>query len=518
MSRLHGTLLAFITVLLLPFAVRLWLGGRPAPTPAGSPVVAHEARTLSIITPHNQDIRRAFELAFSDWHREHYGEAVALTFLQPGGTNDIVRFIEDAYGSYRDAAGKLPPEDQINIGIDVVWGGGDYVFERNFKPILRPLDLSRELLREVYPERDLAGVALLDPAAVNDTAPKWVGVALSSFGIIYSPDVYDSIGLRPPETWADLARPELAGLVALADPTRSGSAAYTYMMVLQRAMVASERSFLAVHPEVGMMGDPEAVPDYRQALGDGWKEGMRTLTLMAANARYFTDSASRPCADVGDGESAAGIAIDFYARVYQDEIGQRRIRFVAPRGATAITPDPVGVLYGTRGEHRVTANRFVEFLLSREGQRLWNLDAGQSPYLPRSLRRLPARRDVYADRQGFVDTDNPFEIAEGFNMRQRWLRQLGRLLPIWAAAWLDARSSLDAAYRAVLAVTDPARRQRLLRELSDIPIEYAQLTAAPANPPPDVDPRLVIARDRAGFGERFRRHYQAVQAHAEGQP
>ena len=109
MSRLHGTLLAFITVLLLPFAVRLWLGGRPAPTPAGAPVVAHEARTLSIITPHNQDIRRAFELAFSDWHREYYGEAVALTFLQPGGTNDIVRFIEDAYGSYRDAAGKLPP-------------------------------------------------------------------------------------------------------------------------------------------------------------------------------------------------------------------------------------------------------------------------------------------------------------------------------------------------------------------------------------------------------------------------
>ncbi|HWO11480.1 MAG TPA: extracellular solute-binding protein, partial [Polyangiaceae bacterium] len=413
---------------------------------------------------------------------------------------------------------KLPPEDQINIGIDVVWGGGDYVFERNFKPILAPLGLSRELLREVYPARDLAGVALLDPAAVDYAAPKWVGVALSSFGIIYSPDVYDSIGLPPPESWADLARPELAGLVALADPTRSGSAAYTYMLVLQRAMVASERRFLAAHPEVGASGELDAVPGYREALGVGWKDGMRTLVLMAANARYFTDSAGRPCADVGDGESAAGIAIDFYARVYQDEIGARRIRFVAPRGATAITPDPVGILYGTRGEHRVTANRFVEFLLSREGQRLWNLDAGQSPYLPRSLRRLPARRDVYADRQGFADADNPFEIAEGFNMRQRWLRQLGRLLPIWAAAWLDARTSLNGAYRAVLAVPDPGRREQLAQELSDIPVEYEQLAEAPVAAAPDVDPRLSAARERAGWGERFRRHFQAVQARAEGRP
>jgi hypothetical protein len=245
---------------------------------------------------------------------------------------------------------------------------------------------------------------------------------------------------------------------------------------------------------------------------------MRTLVLMAANARYFTDSASRPCADVGDGESAAGIAIDFYARVYEGEIGSHRLRFIAPRGATAITPDPVGVLYGTREDHAVTANRFVQFLLSREGQRLWNLDAGQSPYLPRSLRRLPVRRDVYADRSGFADTDNPFELAAGFNMRQRWMRQLGRLLPIWAAAWLDAKSSLDEAYRAVLAVAEPARRERLIFELSDIPIEYDDLAQPGAGAGPGVDTRLAAARERSRWGERFRSHYGSVRARAEVAP
>lgn len=516
MSRLHGPLFAFSTVLLLPFAVRLWLSSSP-PASGTAPAVS-EVRALSIITPHNQDIRRAFELAFTDWHRAQFGEGIALTFLSPGGTNDIVRFLEDAYGAYEDSSGKLPPEEEINIGIDVVWGGGDYTFERNFKPILQPLRLPAELLQQVYPQTDLAGVALFDPDALRGTAPKWVGVALSSFGIIYSPDVYESIGAKPPETWTDLARPELAGLLALADPTRSGSAASTYMMVLQRAMAVAERGFLAAHPELGTGAELEENSDYREAIGRGWKEGMRTLVLMAANARYFTDSASRPCADVGDGESAAGIAIDFYARVYEDEIGARRLRFIAPRGATAITPDPVGVLYGTRDEHAVTANRFVQFLLSREGQRLWNLDAGQSPYLPRSLRRLPVRRDVYVDREGFADTDNPFELAAGFNMRQRWMRQLGRLLPIWAAAWLDAKSSLDQAYRAVLTVPEPARREQLIFELSDIPIEYDELAQPSAGAVPGVDARLVAARQRSSWGERFRSHYRAVRARVEGAP
>jgi iron(III) transport system substrate-binding protein len=511
MTRLRAHFVAFFAVLLLPFVLRGWLGRSESRARASSGAPVAELR---IITPHNQDIRRAFELAFSDWHLQHYGQAVAITYLSPGGTNEIVRYLTDAFGAYRDPAGKLLPEGQVNVGIDIVWGGGDYTFERDFKPLLKPLAISKAQLDEVYPEPDLAGVALFDPDALDGSrAPTWVGVVMSSFGIIYAPQVYELLGLPPPETWTDLARPELAGLLALADPTRSGSAAVVYMMVLQRAMASAERRWLDANP-VPAGADLESLPGYQAALAVGWKEGMRVLVLMAANARYYTDSASRPCADVGDAESAAGVAIDFYARVYQEQIGDDRIRFHAPRGATAITPDPVGILYGTLGEHERVANRFVQFLLSREGQRLWNLDAGHSPYLPRSLRRMPARRDVYADRRGFADEDDPFESAEGFNMRQRWMRQLGRLLPIWGAAWMDAKSHLDEAYRAILELPDPALRARLAFELSDIPIEYAEVGGRPAAAAAGVDPRLVAARDRLQLGERFREHYSRVLAQA----
>lgn len=510
MSRLKVHLAAVIAVLLLPFAVRAWLG-RSGGLALRDPATAE----LRIITPHNQDIRAAFAAAFSDWHRARHGESVAITYLSPGGTNDIVRYLDDLYDAYRDEHGQLLPEAQVQPGLDVVWGGGDYTFERDFKPLLKPLALSPELLAEVFPARDLAGVPLFDPAAGAE-GPRWVGVVLSSFGIVYAPELYRRLALPPPERWSDLGRPELAGLLALADPTRSGSAAVVYVIVLQRAMADAEARFLERHPELGVdAATLESSPEYRAALGAGWKHGMRELMRMAANARYFTDSGSRPCADVGDAEAAAGIAIDFFARVYEEQIGSDRLRFHAPRAATAITPDPVGVLYGTVGRQERIASRFVEFLLSPEGQRLWNLQPAYSPYLRRSLRRLPIRQDVYADRTGFADDENPFQVAGGFNLRQRWMRQLGALLPVWGAAWLDAKGELGRAYRAVLAVRDPTRRDALLLELSDLPIEYAELSTLGARRQGD-DPRLASARERLELAERFRRHYARVLARARG--
>jgi iron(III) transport system substrate-binding protein len=479
---------------------------------------------LRIITPHNQGIRRVFEPAFSDWHRAHFGRGVAITYLSPGGTNDIVRYLRDLYDSYRDLQGKLLPEAQVSSGIELVWGGGDYAFERDFKPFLKPLALGPGVLEAAFPGPDLAGVALFDPDALSGSAgPKWVGVVLSSFGLIYAPDFYAALGLPPPGSWSDLARPELHGLLALADPTRSGSAAVSYMMVLQRAMASGERAWLREHPELGysetqleLRAADERLPSYQEALARGWKEGMRTLLLMAANARYFADSGSRPCVDVGDAEAAAGVAIDFFARVFQDQIGKARITYHAPRGATAITPDPIGILYGTLGEHELLANRFVEFLLSPEGQRLWDLDAGRSPYISRSLRRMPVRRDVYADRTGWADDENPFETAQGFNLRQRWMRQLGRLVPIWAAAWIDGKPELDRAYAALLAVADPERRERLRQRLSDLPIELSELThPSGEGAPPGGDARLRTARERLDWSARFRAHYLRVLHDAE---
>jgi iron(III) transport system substrate-binding protein len=529
------SIILFFVVLVAPFVVRQVVARKPGDVePVKSD--AKPAGELVIVTPHNQDIRRAFAAAFSDWHVKQFGAPVKITYLTPGGTNDITRLLSDKYDKQRaplkegERYGALPPEDKTAIDIDMVWGGGDVVFDVDLKSrgILKPVNVPRDVFIVAFPKPDIAGVPLYEPAdkAHPDRQPRWVGTALSAFGMIYSPPLFETLGLPKPTRWEDLASPKLAGFVAGTDPMRSGSVAAAYMTILQRAMVDAEEALFASRPDIKAMpkADREKNADYKAAIDKGWKTGMGTLLLMAANARYFTDSGSQPCNDVGNGEAAAGVAIDFFARVNEEEIGQDRIKYLAPKGASAINADPIAILYGVLGERETLSNRFVTYLLTPEAQRLWNLRGGVSPYLQRSLRRLPIVQSVYADRTGWADLDvNPFEDAGGFNTRADWSKQLfsdSRL--VWTASWIDARGALKESYKKILDVPDDALRAALVAELADIPMTMDQILAMRARgerinqkkDPEESDARFWRAKMRVEIAKKFREHYRSVAARA----
>jgi ABC-type Fe3+ transport system substrate-binding protein len=481
---------------------------------------------LVIVTPHNQDIRREFAQAFDQWHRKTYGSGVQIDYRTPGGANDIIRLVQTLYDGQRHPDGSLPPPEQIKgVDIDLVWGGGDFMFNNELKPlgVLEAVHLPPGVLEAAFPQKRLGGIRLYDQtydAAGKLLPPKWVGVCLSSFGIIYNPQMYQVLNLPPPKTWSDLADPRLAGWVALADPTHSGSVAVAYMMVLQRAMADAEGIFLANHPKLRELPPPKlhARGDYQQAIDRGWHTGMGTLLLMAANARYFTDSATMPPMDVANGDAAAGVAIDFYANTYQEVMGRDRARYVAPPAATAITPDPIAILYGVRGKRLTLATHFIEFLLSPEGQRLWILKAG-TPGGPsqRSLRRSPIRQDVYANQTGWADDFNPFTSSGGFNQRGEWMALFSDVRPIWAAAWIDSRDALKQSYATILAVKDPMQRRDLIAELADLPIKrsdvrHLQQERRKRHNSPDYSEWA--ARQRIDWAKTFRAHYARTAAQA----
>ena len=543
----------FALVLLAPFAMRRAVqGGR------GSGAAGPGARRLVVITPHNQDIRREFARAFNAWHLARHGEPVEVDYRTPGGTNDIKRQLDDTYRGWR-VDGKL--RDDFPADVHVVWGGGPFFFDKELKPLdtLQPVQLDPAFLAAAYPQPTIAGVPLYEGTrdASGAPTPKWVGVCLSAFGIVYNPDSYRTLGLPAPARWDDLTDPRLAGQLALADPTHSGSAAVAYMVVIERAMADAEADVFRARPAlaglsrkllaeaVGVVdldnafppdADRKLKPDqlaernrlraelaahraevqaYVDAVGAGWRRGMGQLLLIAANSRYFTDSASQVPNDVGNGDSAAGIAIDFYGRVYQEMVGPDRCRVVLPAGATAITPDPVAVLAGVRGPALELATRFVEFLLTPEGQLLWILKPGE-PRGPaeRALRRPPARRDLYADRSGWTDDVNPFTESGGFNQREDFETLFGDTRPVWTAAWIDSREKLESAYAAVLRVPDPARRAELVAELANLPVTMGDVAKARAD-------RKALeagggsaeewkARSRIELVNRFRAHYDRV--------
>jgi ABC-type Fe3+ transport system substrate-binding protein len=484
---------------------------------------------LIIITPQGQEIRDEFRWAFADWHRQKYGRPVQLEFLTPGGTADIRRQLDTIYRAIRQRhGGALPPEDQVDAGIDMVWGGGDYEFNSKLKPlgILHPLDLSAKLLAEVFPQPALAGVNLYDRERDKSgrlLPPRWVGVCLSSFGIVYNPDLYRALNLAPPRTWDDLADPRLFSSLSLADPTHSTSAGAAYMMVIQRAMADFESDFFHQPQNAGKRPTQlKSTPQYQAAIDAGWKEGMRRLVLIAANARYFSDSSVQPPNDVAGGDAAAGMAIDFYGRVTEETVGSDRVTFIAPRAATAITPDPIAILYGTHGKQLELANHFIEFLLGSEGQRLWILKTGE-PGGPRAvaLRRPPIRQSVYLNRAGWADDINYFDSAGGFNQRGEWMGTFADLPQIWAAAWIDDRDDLRDACKQIFAVADENRRARLLAELSDIPVTRSDVTREIAETAriaadPSEDPDVWKARQRLNWAQRFADHYHRVAEEAAG--
>lgn len=516
--RAYAYIFAAFSVLAAPLVMR-WLHGDSATNFATDENAPH----LVIITPDDQNTRNEFRWAFSDWHQKKYGEPVILDYRNPGGTNDVKLELQTIYQAIRaQHNGMLPPEDQINTGIDVALGGGDYFFDVELKSlgILRPIDIDPAQLAQIFPQPTLAGVKLYDyqkDKSGNPLPPRWIGICLSSFGIVYNQDLFESLQLPAPKTWTDLADPRLAGNLALADPTHSATAAITYTVIIQRAMADAETEFFHRPENQNIPKEKlKTTTEYQQSLDIGFSRGMQTLTLIAANARYFTDSSSVVPTDVSFGNAAAGMAVDFYGQVTQETVGPRRQTFILPQGATAITPDPVGILYGTHGKQLELANHFIEFLLSPQGQRLWILNPNQpgGPRL-RALHRPPIRQDVYTNRSGWSDDTDYFTDANGFNERAAWMGMMTDLRPIWAAAWIDDRDDLLNAYHQILSVSDPVRRQQLLEKFSQLPLTRPELNILisqrkSVEKDPSADANLWAAQQRIQWAKKFREHYQQV--------
>jgi ABC-type Fe3+ transport system substrate-binding protein len=462
----------FFLVLLTPFLLKRLYG-----TESHDVARAGELR-LVVITPHVESIRREFAEAFSKWHQERFGQPVFIDYRAIGGTNEIVRFFESAKATVFDRQG--------TFRIDVAWGGGDFLFDQQLKKlgVLEPLKLPDETMRYAFPKPELAGAALYDVSGGT-----WFGTCLSTFGICYNRDVCRVLGVGEPKTWEALAGPKLRGWVLLADPTRSGSANTALMTVVEKEMVAAHQR-----------GESEDA---------GWARGMGLIRQIAANARQFTDASSSTPVQIAQGDAAAGMTIDFYGRSEVDAVGDERLGYIEPAGATTLSADPVAVVRGA--EHRELAIRFVEFLLSEPAQKLWNTRAG-APGGPRltSLRRLPIAPSVYRDMRDFTDPVDPFTQKIAFEKspaRQRTFRIVGTLIG-WSC--VDLLDELRETRRAILA----ANRLDLDAKLGVFPFGEAEALRRDAQlRQASVADRLRLERE---WKQQFRDEYRRLREAASG--
>ncbi len=545
---------------------------------------------LVIISPHNEAIRYEFEHAFSRWHREHYGRAVKIDWRSIGGTTEIMRYLEAesmaAFRAWRRSNRQVWPAngDRMTLdrrfrsspspafsdestaaawhlqaelhhafrgtddfkafgtGIDLFFGGGTYDHSMAAAQGLTvapwPPDHPPD---QLFVTDD--GVELLPTGRGGEIwrGDTFFGTALSTFGICSNPDRLRDLGIRTtPAAWRDLADPRYFAQIGVADPTKSGSIAKAFEMIIhEQCRLAVERAGFSTDAATaweplikaagltpGLM--PPGVPTaYQQAVEDGWAAGIRLVQKISANARYFTDGAGKVPIDVSAGDAAAGIAIDFFGR-YQAEItrprhGEARMQYITPVGGSGVSADPISLLRGA--PNRDLAVRFIEFCLRTEGQRLWTYRSG-TPGGPQrfSLRRLPVRRDFYpfpehpelhaAHREHLqfsgdpldAPAVNPYTLAAQFTYHPRWTASHFNIhRDLIRAMGMDAGDELKATWKAIRQHPDPVRRERAIQLLERLPDRPEPLNWNSALTLPSRHKRLDLMREWTLF---YRQSYR----------
>lgn len=412
---------------------------------------------LTILTPHNEIIRRAFETAFVDWNRAQGGGYVRIEWIVRG-TPQCAAFVQDIF--------TLPNESRPHERPDVLFGGGvaehQALADGGYCVPLKLDDLCAGLPSEVegLPTRDAKG--------------RWYATGLNTFGIVYNKEACAEWGVAPPTTWRDLADARFRGWVALADPAMSGSNRRSFWLILQ---------------------------------SEGWDEGWATIMRILANNRAMMERSSAALNLIARGDCLAGFAVNFDGLELSANT-QGRIGYVNPPGATAIEPDVISVLLSTHD--RALAERFVRFCLSEEGQKLWGVRAASRGGPPDTLYHYPINPEIYVKCASVMAIpDNPLATDSRLNAPRREEMEEAEpiVLPLVLAAAGKDHVLLQRIWEAAIRANMPAD---VIAELTAPPFDLATaVKSAKAYQERDAAGRQAMEADWAAS---FKARYESLMA------
>lgn len=387
-----------------------------------SSVSALAKDTLVILSPHRKSIQEEYVPLFKEYYKKTFQTEVDVQWLDQGGTSDDVRFMRAKFGS-----------NPKSSGVDMFWGGGTAAFiELQHEGYLDQYKLPAELKAQV-PEK-VQGIPLYDKSQT------WYASAMSSFGMFYNKKILKLDGIPEPKSWQDLGQAIYKDNISLTDPRRSGSANTMNAIIIQTM---------------------------------GWEKGWELLTAIAGNTRSFTHSSGDPIKAVVAGDVGLAMAIDFYALAKIGDLGADNLGFVLPEGQSVLDPDPIAILKGA--PNRKAAERFLNFVLSVEGQKLLILPKG-APGGPKlsSLGRMAVNSKAYAETEGKrIAATNPF-VQKGFVVLD--LARATRLQRVFndlvGAVLVDTHEDLKKAWKKIAKTKtiDPAK----LANFGKMPLSEAE--------------------------------------------
>ena len=383
---------------------------------------------LIIISPHPEGIETEFGKNFEKWYAEQTGRTVKTDWRDVGGTSSNYRFIESEFKRVPDG-----------IGIDIFFGGGtDNYLRLSNMGWLHAYKLPGTQLEQMM--QSFQGIPLYD------AEHQWYGAALSSFGIMYNEQLRELLKLPKATAWQDLGNVELIGKIGAADPRESGSAHMVYEIILQTV---------------------------------GWEDGFALLTKIGGNVRGFSAGANAIPTDVVAGQVIYGLAIDFYAYGQIAIVGADKIKYVVPADGAVVTADPIAILKGA--PNLPVAEKFLEFVLSENAQKLWMLrdTDSEGPKWKGGLNRasvLPALYDKLGERcivpNPFAMEGTPFQYNSDKG-GTRW----NIVNDLFGVLIIDSHKDLVNAWKAIGKCKDPAKREAAIAALTQMPITEKEAMA-----------------------------------------
>ncbi|WP_230368607.1 extracellular solute-binding protein [Paludibacterium denitrificans] len=114
----------------------------------------------------------------------------------------------------------------------------------------------------------------------NNTPPRWVGMDVWGAAICFNTAEAAKLGLKKPESWKDLLKPEYKGKIVMPNPASSGTGYFDVTARLQ------------------LFGD---------------KAGWAYMDKLHQNIAQYTHSGSKPCKQAAAGEFPIGISFEYRA-------------------------------------------------------------------------------------------------------------------------------------------------------------------------------------------------------------
>jgi iron(III) transport system substrate-binding protein len=238
-------------------------------------------------------------------------------------TDPIIKEFQDKTGVHVNLVGAGTGElvsriraEKENPLADILWGGNPDSY-----------DVILDLL-EVYKPQEIASA---DPATY-DPAHHWHGTTIDPMVVIYNPKLVAPADA--PKGWGDLINPKFKGMIAHADPARSGSA------------------FMALIIQLETMGGDNPT---------GWKYMRDFVTNLDGK---LIGSSSGTFKGVADGEYMVGITYEEGGLKYQ--AAGADLKVVYPIEGSSKVPSPIGIIKGAKNLEN--AKKFVDFCLGKDVQ------------------------------------------------------------------------------------------------------------------------------------------------------